>query len=243
MSSALENVAQLEQVLQSITKRMQQAKARVGRSADEVALLAVTKTLPVSQVQAAILCGQLYFGENYVQEARAKIAELEAAGSSTSLRFDLIGSLQSNKVKQAVGVFDIIQTVDRISLAEMVSQVAESKNLRQKIFVQVNISEEATKSGMLPAQVADFCKNIAKLPGLDIQGLMSIGRYYRSDEPEVLRRGEFREMVKLKREVEHGLGVPLAHLCMGMSHDFELAIEEGATIVRIGTALFGARKH
>ncbi|HYH10254.1 MAG TPA: YggS family pyridoxal phosphate-dependent enzyme [Thermoanaerobaculia bacterium] len=210
------NIAELE-------SRMAAACERAGRARDEVTLVAVSKTFPASDVAHAIAAGMTDVGENKVQEARDKRPSVTG-----SARWHLIGHLQSNKAKDAVRTFDVIQTVDSIELAERIARLAESP---KEILLQVNVGREPQKSGVAAEDVAALAKRIAALPELRLAGLMTIPPAGEAEE----MRPYFREL----RTMRDDLG--LRELSMGMTDDFEVAIEEGATIIRVGRAIFGAR--
>lgn len=232
--------------LERVRLQMTQAAVRAGRDPASVILLTASKSFSAPLLHHAVLGGQFVFGENYVQEANEKIPQLEKlfSGSPTiteKLRFDLIGPLQRNKVKLALQLFSIIHSVDRLELAKEISWQAQKLGKEQSILMQVNVSEESTKFGVSPHQAKELCYDLIKLPGLKLLGLMSIGQYYPEDASCDLRQAEFQHLAHLKNELQQQTGYPLAHLSMGMSHDFELAIAQGATIVRIGSAIFGPR--
>ena len=205
---------------------MAAACERAGRARDEVTLVAVSKTFPASDVAHAIAAGMTDVGENKVQEARDKKPSVTGAA-----RWHLIGHLQSNKAKDAVRLFDVIQTIDSIELAERVARIAENEGKRQEVFVQVNVGEEAQKNGLEVAAVPSIVKRIVELPSLHLSGLMAI--------PPFLEPEEVRPYFRKLRALRDDLG--LVELSMGMTDDFEVAIEEGATIIRVGRAIFGAR--
>lgn len=224
----------LAENLRQIQNRISAACARAGRDPASVTLLAVTKTHPPEAVKAAVDLGLALFGENKVQEAKAKIPLCPARA-----RWHMIGHLQSNKCRDAVGLFEMIQGVDSLHVAEELNKRAEQAAKTMPILLEVNVVGEASKFGYKPAQLlADFEK-LNALPRLEIHGLMTIPPW--NPVPEKVRP-VFRQLRELKDRCEQALGAPLPHLSMGMSGDFEVAIEEGATIVRIGTALFGERK-
>lgn len=230
----------------SVKSAIRCAAARAEIQTESVELVAVSKRMPVEFLASAMKAGQLVFGENYVQEGLEKrVRLLESFELNTeakeNIRFHLIGHLQRNKVKLAVGAFDLIQTVDRKELAVAISNVATQKGVVQKVLIQVNISSEPSKSGVSKEICEELIQDIHQLPGIVVCGLMSIGTYYPPSEPEEVRRGEFKAMKTLANHLEHKLGISLPKLSMGMSHDFELAIEEGANIVRVGSAIFGSR--
>ena len=214
-----ENVAAVE-------ARIADACARAGRSRASVQLVAVTKTFPASDVDHAIAAGMTAVGENKVQETRDKKPSVTG-----SARWHLIGHLQSNKAKDAVRLFDVIQTVDSVDLAERIARIAESEGKRQEVLVQVNVGNEEQKSGAEIADVASIVERIATLPSLHVSGLMAI--------PPFVGPEEVRPYFRKLRALRDDLGLP--ELSMGMTDDFEVAIEEGATIVRVGRAIFGAR--
>lgn len=217
--SIAENVA-------SVRARIAAACARSGRDAQSVTLIAVTKVFPADYVEQAIAAGITDVGENRVQEARDK-KPLVSGGA----RWHLIGHLQSNKAKDAVKLFDMIQTVDSVDLAQKIARAAEAAGKRQEILLQVNIGGEAQKSGASPADVEALARELRGVAALDLRGLMTI--------PPIGAAEETRRHFRVLRAMRDGLG--LQHLSMGMSDDFETAIEEGATLVRVGRAIFGSR--
>jgi pyridoxal phosphate enzyme (YggS family) len=207
----------------AVRQRIAGACARAGRSAADVTLIAVSKTFPAEAIDAVVAAGVRAVGENKVQEAREKRPVVTA-----SAEWHLIGHLQSNKAKEAVRLFDVIHTIDSIALAEKVARNAEG---RQSILLQVNVGGESQKSGVDPSELESFNRLVSALPELHVRGLMTIPPVA---EPEQTRH-HFREL----RRMRDDLG--LEHLSMGMSEDFEIAIEEGATMVRVGRAIFGSR--
>ena len=217
----------------SIQQRIRAACGRAGRESASVTLLAVSKTHPPETIQAAVNCGLLHFGENKIQEARAKIPLCPGKA-----RWQFIGHLQSNKVRDAVELFEMIQGVDSLGLAREISKRAEQAAKTVPILLEVNVAGEASKFGYQPARLLAELRDLNALPKIEIHGLMAIPPF--SPLPEK-SRPYFQRLRELKIESEKILGFPLPHLSMGMSGDFEVAIEEGATIVRIGTALFGER--
>jgi hypothetical protein len=214
----------------SVRERAAAACERAGRAPNEVTIVGVSKTFPAALVAEACRAGLTDIGENRVQEAAAKIPAVEALGSSP--RWHLVGHLQTNKVKTALGLFDIIHSVDSVRLAELISRQAANQPVRP-ILLEVNVAGEASKFGLRPEETGRALEGIARLPGLAVQGLMTVAPLV--DDPEEVRP-VFREL----RRLRDALG--LRDLSMGMTDDFEVAIEEGATIVRIGRAIFGARE-
>jgi PLP dependent protein len=223
--------------LAAIRQRIADAAIAAGRQASEVRLVAVSKTKPAAAIAEALNCGQLIFGENYVQELVAKSAELPA-----QISWHFIGNLQSNKVRQIAGLVDMIHSVDRLSLAQEIDRQWGALGKCCDILVQVNISCEATKGGTSSEELLDLVGAIATLPHLRIKGLMTMPPFF--DDPEAARP-YFRALKQLAGEVEAAriAGVEMRELSMGMSGDFEAAIGEGATLVRVGSALFGERQY
>jgi len=219
--------------LNVIRRRIAAACARAGRAETAVTLLAVSKTHPPETIQAAVACGQLHFGENKIQEAKAKIPLCPGKA-----RWQFIGHLQSNKVRDAVELFEMIQGVDSLAIAREISKRAEQAARRMPILLEVNVAGEGSKFGYQPAALLTELAELNALPKIEIHGLMAIPPFTPVPEKS---RPYFQKLRELKIQAEQLLGAPLPHLSMGMSGDFEVAIEEGATIVRIGTALFGER--
>ena len=219
--------------LEAVRARIRQAAERAGRSPDEVTIVAVTKTHPVAAVADAVASGLTDVGENKVQEAVAK----QDAWAGPPVRWHLIGHLQRNKAKQAVGRFALIHSVDSIRLADALEQAAAAKSLVQDVLVQVNVAREEQKDGALPEDAEALVRHVASQPHLALKGLMTMAPF--TDDTAV-QRSTFRGL----RELRDRLPIAdcrLPHLSMGMSSDFEIAVEEGATLVRLGTILFGER--
>jgi pyridoxal phosphate enzyme (YggS family) len=222
--------------LNNIKKRIEDAAFRAKRDPKTIRLIAVSKTVPVDLIREAVAAGHSLFGENYIQEARSKI---ESIGHN-NISWHFIGHLQTNKAKYAVRLFDMIHSVDSINLARELDKRAKKENRVLPILVQVNIAEEATKYGAGTDEVISLVRKIAPLENLSVRGLMTMPPYF--NEPEKVRP-YFRELKNLQVRIqEEGMpAVRMEELSMGMTGDFETAIEEGATMVRIGTAIFGAR--
>ncbi len=219
--------------LASIQQRIMVACARVGRDVDSVRLVAVTKNHPPETIRASMDLGLTLFGENKVQEARAKIPLCPSAA-----RWHFIGHLQSNKCREAAHYFEMIEGLDSLHLAQELNKACEKASKTLPILLEVNVAGEASKFGYRPeALLAEF-KELNSLSRLEIHGLMTVAPW--SATPEQVRP-IFRRLGELKTQCEQILGAPLPELSMGMSGDFEIAIEEGATLIRIGTALFGPR--
>jgi pyridoxal phosphate enzyme (YggS family) len=219
--------------LKSLQDRLNAACARVRRDSATVTLLAVSKTQPPDVVRQAADLGLSLFGENKVQEAKAKIPLCPGR-----LRWHMIGHLQSNKCRDAVHCFEMIQSVDSLGLAQELDRWADKAGRTVPILLEVNLAGESTKFGYRAEQLLAELAPINALPRLEIQGLMTIAPW--TPEAEKVRP-IFRQLRELKQRCEDQLGAVLPHLSMGMSGDFEVAIEEGATLLRIGTALFGPR--
>lgn len=219
--------------LQAVRERIARAAHAAGRSPDEIHLLAVSKTQTIDAIRAAISAGQRDFGENYVQEAVEKIRALPDLG----LQWHFIGPLQSNKTRQIAEVFDWVHSIDRASIAERLSQARSPERAPMQVCVQVNISGEATKHGVTTTQLESLARHIQTLPRLKLRGLMAIPEQV---DDVAQQKAQFRQLKYLFDEL-NTQGFVLDTLSMGMSHDLEAAIAEGATLIRVGTAIFGAR--
>lgn len=221
--------------LKHLTQRIEAACARSGRDPKEITIVAVTKTKPVEQIVEALEAGITHFGENRVQEASAKIPLIKVP-----VTWHLVGTLQTNKVKKALELFHIIESVDSLHLAQELARRAEQLNKTVPVLIEVNTSQEPTKHGVLPADLFDLIAAVQKLPRLKLEGLMTIGPGWAVNDPEASRPC-FELLARLRQEAQQKFGIALPHLSMGMSSDFEVGIEAGATLIRIGTALFGPR--
>jgi pyridoxal phosphate enzyme (YggS family) len=221
--------------LNDIQERIATAASAAGREPGAVRLVAVSKNRPASDVDEARRAGQLIFGENYVQELVAKSAEV-----SGPVQWHFIGHLQSNKVKQIAGLVSMIHSVDRLSLAEEISRQWGKLGSCCEILVQVNISGEITKSGTSQEEALQLVRDVSALPHIRVRGLMTMPPFF--DDPEAARP-YFRELKRLSWLIENEMipGVEMQELSMGMSGDFEAAVQEGATLVRVGTSIFGSR--
>jgi pyridoxal phosphate enzyme (YggS family) len=218
----------IEANIQQVEKRIARACERSGRSRDEVTLVVVTKTIAPSQIEAAFQAGIRHFGENRIQEAVAKLPLLGNLNPHPT--WHMVGHLQTNKAKTALELFDIIHSVDSVKLAEALSRRAERTI---PILFEVNIAGEESKFGFAEEALAPAIEQISELPNLEVKGLMTIAPWV--EDPE-----QVRPVFRRLRQLRDSLG--LEHLSMGMTDDFEVAIEEGATIVRIGRAIFGPRQ-
>jgi pyridoxal phosphate enzyme (YggS family) len=219
-----------EQRLEKVELRIAAACKRAGRSRDSVRLLAVSKTKPPEAIREAANCGLRLFGENKVQEAQSKIPMCPSG-----LEWHLIGHLQSNKAKLAANLFQMIHSVDSLKLLRALDAHAGTS---LPVLLQVNVSGEASKSGMAPGEVAEVIEAANQMQKVEVHGLMSIPPF--TADPEKAR-GHFVALRELRDRLQQETGTPLPELSMGMSHDLEVAIEEGSTWVRIGTDLFGGR--
>lgn len=221
--------------LQAIRDRISAAALRCGRDPATVQLLAVSKTFPVEAIREAVDAGQLLFGENKVQEIQAKAPQLPA-----ELQWHLIGHLQSNKVRKVLPHVRAIHSVDSLDLARDIDRIAGELGLTAKIYLEVNLGDESSKHGFTAEGLRTQLAALHALTRLEIQGLMCIPPF--DDDPEK-SRPYFVQLRTLRDELAKSSGIPLPLLSMGMSHDFEIAIEEGATMVRVGSAIFGARTY
>ena len=218
----------IDERLQKVRKRVAEAALRSGRSPEEITILAVSKIKPAADILEAYRAGQRHFGENYVQEFQAKKVQL---GELPGAVFHLIGKLQSNKTKPASSLFDVIQTVDSVKVARRLNEQTER---RLDVFLELKVSDEPTKGGLTEEELPALKEFVESCENMHLRGLMGMPPW--SEDPEKTRP-YFRRL----RETAERLG--LQGLSMGMSHDLEIAIEEGATLVRVGTAIFGKRVY
>jgi pyridoxal phosphate enzyme (YggS family) len=218
-----------------VLERIEDAAARSLRDAGDVKLVAVTKTVEPPRIVEAIESGVTAIGENRVQEAARKFAE-----GLPPVEKHLVGHLQTNKAKKALELFDMIQSIDSLRLAREISTRSEAVGTKAEVLVEVNTSGEETKYGLEPGETLDAVREMADLRGIRITGLMTIGAFL--DDPEDVRPC-FRTLREIRDRIEEEVipGVSMDHLSMGMTNDYEVAIEEGATIVRVGRAIFGER--
>ena len=222
--------------LEKVKDRIKKAAIACDRNPESITLVAVSKTVSTDNVQKAIEAGATILGENYVQEARDKIADLADAPVS----WNFIGHLQSNKAKYAVKLFDLIHSVDSLKLARELNKQAQKNGKIQQILVQVNISQEETKSGISVDETMNLVNDISRLENLSIRGLMTMPPFF--NQPEKVRPF-FAALRDLRDQIQQTSppNVSMDELSMGMTGDFEVAIEQGATMVRVGTAIFGER--
>jgi pyridoxal phosphate enzyme (YggS family) len=226
MSSIAEN-------LERVREQIASAAANSGRSVDDVELVAITKTHPVENVREAVEAGQTLFGESRVQEARAKIPEL-----SSNLRWHFVGHLQKNKVRQALPLFDVIHSVDSFALAQDINRIAEEEGLYPRVLLEVNVAGEGSKFGFAPDDLREKMEALLGLPRLSLEGLMCVPPLAVESEDS---RKFFVQVRELRDSLEKEFNMKLPQLSMGMTQDFPIGIAEGATLVRVGTAIFGER--
>ncbi len=222
--------------VEAILERIEKACNRVGRNPKNVKLLAATKMRTPEEIKEAYSVGIKLFGENRVQEAKEKIPLLREIDAE----WHMIGHLQTNKVKYAVKLFDVIETVDRISLVDELEKRLKKEGKRIPVLIEVKLSPEESKHGVKPEKLEQLTERVLQSENLKLIGLMTVPPY--DENPENVRR-YFRQLREMKEKLEEAFSVKLPELSMGMSHDFEIAVEEGATIVRIGSAIFGPRSY
>lgn len=219
--------------LERVCEQIAQAAARAGRAAEDIELVAITKTHPAEKVREAIEAGQTLFGESRVQEARAKIPELPS-----NLRWHFVGHLQKNKIRHALPLFEIIHSVDSLGLAQDINRIAEEQGMHPRVLLEVNVAGEGSKFGFKSETLHAEMEELLALPRLSVLGLMTIPPL--ANEGEASRK-YFVQLRELRDRLQTEFHVDLAQLSMGMTEDFAVAVEEGATLVRVGTAIFGER--
>jgi len=220
--------------LERVRQQIVSAAAKSGRSADGIELIAISKTHSAERVREAVEAGQLLFGESRVQEARVKIPEL-----SSNLRWHFVGHLQKNKVRQALPLFEMIHSVDSLERARDINRVADEEGLHPRVLLEVNVAGEGSKFGFAPDDLREQMEPLLALPRLLIEGLMCIPPVAVESEES---RKFFVQVRELRDSLEKEFNMKLPQLSMGMTQDFPIAIEEGATLVRVGTAIFGERR-
>jgi len=228
MSSIAEN-------LERVREQIAQSAAKARRAIDEIELVAISKTHDSARVREAVEAGQTLFGESRVQEARVKIPELPS-----SLRWHFVGHLQKNKIRHALPLFELIHSIDSLGLAQDVNRIAEEEGLHPRVLLEVNVAGEGSKFGFQPNKLREEMETLLALPRLSILGLMTIPPL--AEEAEKSRRF-FVQLRELREQLQTEFNVDLAQISMGMTQDFSAAIEEGATLVRVGTAIFGERSR
>jgi len=229
----------IESSLREVRLRIEKSVIASGRKISDVTLLAVSKGFSIEHVSEAIRCGQVAFAENKVQEVKQKFPSRGAFG--LPVRCDFVGHLQRNKASLAVALCDLIHTVDRVELAQALAKASADLGKTQPVLLQVNISRENSKRGVIPEHSLDLCRLLVELPELRLDGLMCIGTSPQEDPERIKAKAEFAEMAYLRDEIQSRLSRPMPELSMGMSEDLELAISAGATLLRVGSAIFGER--
>jgi pyridoxal phosphate enzyme (YggS family) len=219
--------------LERVREQIVRAAAKAGRAVDEIELVAISKMHDAEKVRAAYDVGQILFGESRVQEARAKIPELPS-----TLRWHFVGHLQKNKIRHALPLFEMIHSVDSLALAEDMNRIADEEGFHPRVLLEVNVAGEGSKFGFKPETLRAEMETLLALPRLSILGLMTIPPL--AEETEASRK-YFVQLRELRDRVQREFHVDLAQLSMGMTQDFAVAVEEGATLVRVGTAIFGER--
>ena len=228
-------MASIAENLERVREQIAQAAAKSGRSAGDLELVAISKTHDAEKVREAIEAGQHLFGESKVQEARLKIPDLPS-----STRWHFVGHLQKNKIRHALPLFEMIHSVDSLALAEDINRIAEEDGLHPRVLLEVNVAGEGSKFGFQPEKLREQMESLLALPRLSILGLMCIPPI--AEEAEASRK-YFVALRELRDRVQIAFHVDLAQLSMGMTQDFSVAVEEGATVVRVGTAIFGERSR
>ena len=221
--------------LARVQERVQQAANRSGRSIDDITLVAVSKTWPVETIEEAVQTGLQVFGENKVQEILEKVPALP-----DHLHWHLIGHLQSNKIRKVLPLCEMIHSVDSLKLAQGIDRIAAELNLSPRVLIQVNVASDDAKFGFPVSEIRKCVGELNELENIRIEGLMTVPPF--DPDPEQVR-SHFTSLRKLRDQLVESTGSPLPHLSMGMSHDFEVAIEEGATLVRVGSSIFGNRDY
>jgi pyridoxal phosphate enzyme (YggS family) len=221
--------------LERVREQIAQAAAKVSRAADEIELVAISKTRDAAKVRESVEAGQTLFGESRVQEARAKIPELPS-----SLRWHFVGHLQKNKIRHALPLFELFHSVDQVDLAREMNRIAEEEGMHPRVLLEVNVAGEGSKFGFQPDKLRQDMGALLALSRLSIEGLMTIPPLAEQAEGS---RKYFVDLRELRDRLETEFQMKLPHLSMGMTNDFPVAVEEGATLVRVGTAIFGERSR
>ncbi len=236
IKSEMIDTALLENI-KNIYRKILYAAMRAGRSPFDIKLISVTKTVGIDRIKEAIDLGLRIFGENRVQEAKEKISKFEIRNSNLRIEWHLIGHLQKNKAKTAVELFDLIHSLDSVELAETLNKHAEKASKVQRVLIEVKLSEEETKHGVTRKDLMGLIEAVSDMKNLKLEGLMTMPPFFENPE---MARPFFRELRELRDKAEKA-GFELPELSMGMTNDYEVAILEGATMVRIGTGIFGER--
>jgi pyridoxal phosphate enzyme (YggS family) len=226
-------MSEIQRNLERVRGQIAQAAEKAGRRAEDVELIAISKTHDADRVREAFEAGQNVFGESRVQEARAKIPELPS-----SLHWHFVGHLQKNKIRHALPLFEVMHSVDSLALAQEINRIAEEEGSHPRVLLEVNVAGEGSKFGFQPNKLREEMESLLSLNRLSIEGLMTIPPL--AEEAEASRK-YFVDLHQLRNALEKELKMKLPHLSMGMTNDFPIAVEEGATLVRVGTAIFGER--
>jgi PLP dependent protein len=226
-------MASIAENLERVHEKIAQAAVKAGRTADEIELVAITKTHPAERVREAVEAGHVLFGESRVQEARAKIPELPS-----TLRWHFVGHLQKNKIRHALPLFELFHGIDSLALAEEMNRIAADDGMHPRILLEVNVAGEGSKFGFKPESMRREMESLLALPRLSIEGVMCIPPL--AEDAEASRK-YFVQLRELRDSLEQEFQLKLPQLSMGMTQDFWVAVEEGATLVRVGTAIFGER--
>lgn len=229
----------IRDALNNVRDKINNSAVKAGRNPEDIKLIAVSKTVELPKIVAAVKAGASILGENRIQEARNKITELRAENPYLKPEWHLIGNLQKNKVKIAVQLFDLIHSLDSVELAEALNNYSDKAGKKQRVLVQVKLSDEITKHGVPERDVIQLVQKVTEMKHLQIDGLMTIPPFFDDIEKT---RPYFRKLRELRDKLSSE-GLDLSELSMGMSGDFKVAIEEGATMVRVGTAIFGERNY
>lgn len=227
----------LKENLENVEEKIQEACRRSGRKREDITLIAVSKTKPIETLQHAYDLGVRVFGENKVQELSEKYDALP-----DDIHWHMIGHLQRNKIKYIIGKTELIHSVDSLRLAEAIEKEAAKRNLTVDVLMEVNIAREESKFGLLPEEVDEFIEKVQKLPHLQVKGLMTIAPFVENPEEN---REVFAQLKKLSVDIatKNAHNITMSILSMGMTNDYQIAIEEGATMIRVGTGIFGARDY
>lgn len=227
----------LKENLENVEEKIQEACRRSGRKREDITLIAVSKTKPIETLQHAYDLGVRVFGENKVQELSEKYDALP-----DDIHWHMIGHLQRNKIKYIIGKTELIHSVDSFRLAEAIEKEAAKRNLTADVLMEVNIAREESKFGLLPEEVDEFIEKVQKLPHLQVKGLMTIAPFVENPEEN---REVFAQLKKLSVDIatKNAHNITMSILSMGMTNDYQIAIEEGATMIRVGTGIFGARDY
>ena len=236
IKSEMIDTALLENI-KNIYRKISYAAMRAGRSPFDIKLISVTKTVGIDKIKEVIDLGLRIFGENRVQEAKEKISKFEIRNSNLRIEWHLIGHLQKNKAKTAVELFDLIHSLDSVELADTLNKYAEKAGKVQRVLLEVKLSEEETKHGVSRKDLMGLIEAVSDMKNLKLEGVMTMPPFFENPE---MARPFFRELRELRDKAEKA-GFELPELSMGMTNDYEVAIEEGATMVRIGTGIFGER--